>query len=227
MPAQMHGYCLLRPCTRVYTRTSIRRHSAFRALDILRILYSSLVPLLKRRAPGQMFPLVPCASSWTGVFNQDAVSSGSRTRFSRRMPRRRVQVSSPSAEGSGAGFSLQTAFNNRKCITRRIRLWPSLRVPQFRVDSLVSSIGQSLVDLSSRALLFSPPPPDPSARAYLCCYGGDASAGHLRWHCAETICAIDSDPRNELPLVARARVAPPPFIAIRRRLPPSKPGVIR
>lgn len=98
-----------------------------------------------------MFLLVPCVSSWTGVFNQDYIQEAANVfpgaeRFeacggdSRCRPgacdeRRERDVS------SGVRFSLQTAFNNRKYITRRIRLTISTRPPiPRRLASLVNTL---------------------------------------------------------------------------------------
>jgi hypothetical protein len=144
-----------------------------------------------------MFPLVSCGSFWTGVFNQDVSPEG---RFSSR----RVQVSR-----SERGAEASGAFR-RRSITGSASLdasaWPSLRVPQFRVDSLVSSRSsrpsrdQSLVDLSSRALLF--PSTLRLAHIYVVTQAMRPLATCVGR--AETICTIGSDPRNELPPAAPA-----------------------
>lgn len=106
-----------------------------------------------------MFSLVPYAFSWTGVFNQDYIQEAARACFSvpkavrdvrwRRGSRCRPGVCDEKRAVTSEE-SLQTAFNNRKYITRRIRLYASPNSASTRlVDgySLRLSRGRSLVAL--------------------------------------------------------------------------------
>lgn len=121
-----------------------------------------------------MFSLVPYAFSWTGVFNQDYIQEAARACFSvpkavrdvrwRRGSRCRPGVCDEKRAVTSEE-SLQTAFNNRKYITRRIRLYASPNSASTRlVDgySLRLSRGRSLalVVLSPLSLGY----------AYLHCY---------------------------------------------------------
>lgn len=88
----------------------------------------------QRQRAEQMFSPVPCASSWTGVFNQDRIQEAANVFPDPARASATPGVWQESAAGVQgtrrnfrSSFSLQTAFNNRKHITRRIRLTVSAR----------------------------------------------------------------------------------------------------
>lgn len=95
-----------------------------------------------------MFSLVPYAFSWTGVFNQDYIQEAARACFTMPKAVRDVRWRRGSRCRPGvcdekravtSEESLQTAFNNRKYITRRIRLYASPNSASTRlVDGYLS-----------------------------------------------------------------------------------------